>query len=27
MVIEGVKPEDVIKTVLEITRKTVTKSA
>jgi len=26
MVIEGVKPEDVIKTVLEITRKTVTKS-
>jgi MoxR-like ATPase len=27
MVIEGVKPEDVIKTVLKITRKTVTKSA
>ena len=27
MVIEGVKPEDVITTVLEITRKTVTKSA
>jgi MoxR-like ATPase len=27
MVIEGVKPEDIIRTVLEITRKSVTKSA